>query len=57
MAQKIEGAKFLTELPGPGPWRLILWDGGVLAVSPTERPRHIVGDSVTILDLVPPGID
>lgn len=53
---KLEGVKFLGELPGPGPWRLTTWDGGVIATSPDHAPRFIKGDVVTILDAVPPGL-
>ena len=51
------GAKFVCELPEPGPWKMLLWQDGVLAVSPHHHPRFLRADgTVTVLDAVPPGL-
>jgi hypothetical protein len=41
---RISGTKFLAHLPGPGPWKLCVWRGYIIAVSANAEPVAISPD-------------
>lgn len=45
---RLEGSKLLGQLP-PGEWRLVEWEGMVIAVAPGQAARVVIDGEVRIL--------